>query len=121
MKQELTCICCPMGCTITAEVENDAILSVSGYGCKRGEKYARQECVSPVRVVTASVAVRGGTLARASVKTSAPVDKALVMRAMDEIHGLSVCAPVRIGDVLLRDIAGSGADLLATRNVAAAS
>ena len=75
------------------------------------------ECVSPVRVVTASVAVRCGNLARASVKTSAPVDKALVMCVMNEIHGVSVSAPVHIGDILVRNIAGSGANLLATRGV----
>ena len=117
MKREITCICCPMGCPIAAEIESGIVLSVSGYGCKRGEKYAWQECVSPVRVVTASVAVRGGNLARASVKTSVPVDKALVMRVMNEIHGVSVSAPVHIGDVLVRNIAGSGANLLATRGV----
>ena len=121
MKQEITCICCPMGCAITVEKDGATITRVSGYGCKRGEKYARQECVSPVRVVTASVTVCGGTAVRASVKTAGPVDKALIMPVMDEIHALRVCAPVRIGDVLARDIAHSGADLVATRNVDAIS
>ena len=121
MKQDITCICCPMGCAITAERDGAGEVRVSGFGCKRGEAYAKQECVSPVRVVTASVAVLGGNAVRASVKTAQPVAKALIMPVMDEIHALRVPAPVHIGDVLLHDIAHSGADLVATRNVEALS
>ena len=119
MKQEITCICCPMGCAITAEKDDAANVRVSGFGCKRGEKYALQECISPVRVVTASIVVCGGKSVRASVKTATPIPKALIMPVMDEIHSLRVPAPLHIGDVLIHDIAHSGANLVATRNVEA--
>ena len=52
MKRELICIGCPMGCHLTAEVENGAVTSVTGNTCPRGDAYARRECVAPVRTVT---------------------------------------------------------------------
>lgn len=117
MKQvELTCICCPMGCNLRAELDGDNILSVTGNGCKRGDEYARQECISPVRVITASVPVVGGSLARVSVKTAAPVPKDRIFDVMDAIRTLTAEAPVAIGDVLCENIAGTGANLVATRS-----
>lgn len=117
MKQvELTCICCPMGCNLRAELDGEHILSVTGNSCKRGDEYARQECIAPVRVITASVPVVGGSLARVSVKTAAPVPKNRIFDVMDAIRTLSAQAPVRIGDVLCENIAGTGVNLVATRS-----
>ena len=117
MKQvELTCICCPMGCSLRAELDGGSIASVTGNSCRRGEEYARQECISPVRVITASVPVVGGRLARVSVKTAAPVPKDRIFDVMDAIRTLTAEAPVRIGDVLCANIAGTGVQLVATRS-----
>ena len=117
MKQvELTCICCPMGCNLRAELDGDSVHSVTGNGCKRGDEYARQECIAPVRVITASVPVKDGKLARVSVKTAAPVPKDRIFDVMDAIRTLSAQAPVRIGDVLCENIAGTGVNLVATRS-----
>ncbi len=112
---ELTCICCPVGCMLKTEIENQAVRSISGNGCKRGAEYAMQECVAPVRVVTGSVAVDGGRLRRISVKTASPVPKSSVLNVMDAVHALRAKAPIRIGDVLCSGIAGTGVDLIATR------
>ena len=115
-KVELTCICCPVGCNVVLEVEGDQILSLSGNSCKRGDEYARQECIAPVRVITASVPVKGGKLRRVSVKTAAPVPKGKMFEVMDVIRTLSAEAPVAIGDVLCENIAGTGVKLVATRD-----
>ena len=112
---ELTCICCPVGCVLRAEIEDGAVRSVTGNSCKRGAEYAHQECIAPVRVVTGSVPVSGGTLPRGSVKTAAPVSKSAVLAVMEAVHALRPCAPVHIGDVLCEDIAGTGVSLVATR------
>ena len=117
MKQvELTCICCPMGCNLRVELDGERIISVTGNSCKRGEEYARQECVAPVRVITASVPVVGGKLARVSVKTAAPVPKNRIFDVMDAIRTITAKAPVHIGDALCENIAGTGVKLVATRS-----
>ena len=117
MKQvELTCICCPMGCNLRAELDGDSIRSVTGNSCKRGDEYARQECIAPVRVITASVPVVGGSLERVSVKTAAPVPKAMIPQCLAAIRAASAAAPVRIGQILVDDLAGTGVALVATAN-----
>ncbi len=74
-KKELTCICCPMGCALTVEIDKNKILNVSGNTCKRGETYARDEIVRPVRMVTSIVKVRNGKIKMLPVKTKNPIDK----------------------------------------------
>lgn len=47
MKKQFTCIVCPNGCEIEAEVENGQVISVTGHTCPRGEQYVRQELTAP--------------------------------------------------------------------------
>lgn len=52
--RELTCIGCPLGCSLTVTIENDEI-KVTGNTCKRGEAYAKKEVTDPKRIVTSTV------------------------------------------------------------------
>lgn len=113
-EMELTCICCPIGCGLRATLEAGQVVRVTGNTCPRGEAYARREAVSPMRTVTSSVAVEGGVRPVVSVKTVPDVPKDRIFPVMDAIRDLTVPAPVRAGDVLLRDVAGTGADVVAT-------
>lgn len=115
MIREITCICCPLGCRLSVDEEHPE--KVSGNGCPRGAQYGKNEVADPRRTVTASVAVEGGELPAVSVKTSRDVPKGRIFACMDAIHALRVFAPVRAGDVLLTDCAGTGADLVATKTV----
>ena len=114
--RELTCIGCPIGCALRVEVRGEDIL-VEGYGCPRGAKYARTEVTAPVRMVTSTVTLDGGAIARVPVKTAREVPKARVLDCMAAIRGARAKAPVRVGDVLIRDCAGTGVDVVATRDV----
>ena len=113
-KMELTCIRCPMGCRMTATVENGSVTAVTGNTCRRGKEYATTEAVAPVRTVTSTVLCLGGVRPVVAVKTVPEVPKARVFDVMDVIRHIRVKAPVHIGDVLLRDAAGTGADNVAT-------
>ncbi|MBR4723815.1 MAG: DUF1667 domain-containing protein, partial [Clostridia bacterium] len=62
MKRNLTCIVCPMGCSIDVEFENGEVLSVTGNTCKRGAEYAKNECISPVRTITSTVKCADGSV-----------------------------------------------------------
>lgn len=112
-RHELTCIVCPMGCRVTVEVEGDQ-MRVNGNQCKRGDAYCRQEVTRPVRVVTSLVSVSGAELPLCPVKTAAPVPRAKVPEVLSALRATRAQAPVRIGDVLLADVAGTGVDLVAT-------
>ena len=67
MKKQFTCIVCPNGCEIEAEVENGQVISVTGHTCPRGEQYVRQELTAPRRTIASSVLVKGGELPVTSV------------------------------------------------------
>lgn len=114
----LTCIRCPRGCQVTVELDDGgSVVAVAGNSCKRGEAYAKAEVVSPVRTVTTTVAVEGSAGRRlVSVKTVPEVPKGAVLDVMAAAMGVAAHAPVRIGDVLLADVAGTGSDLVATKD-----
>jgi len=92
-------------------------VAVSGNNCKRGEDYVRKEILAPERGLTATVLVRNGSLPLASVKLSKAIPKRLIAKAMQEIATITADAPIRIGDVLARRVAGTDADLVATKNI----
>ena len=119
MTKELTCIGCPMGCRVTVTMDGDEIREVEGFTCKKGDIYARKEVTAPTRIVTSLVSVTGGTLPKVSVKTAEDIPKDAIFPCMEEIKKLQVEAPVAIGDVLLTDIAGTGVNLIATKNIPA--
>ena len=115
--RELTCIRCPIGCHITVELDNGEVKSITGNSCPRGEEYAASEVTHPVRTVTSLVTVTGGERPVVSVKTAGDVPKEKMMDVVSLLRSTSVEAPVRIGDVIVKDIAGTGADIVATANV----
>ncbi len=115
MIRELTCIVCPKGCPLTVELEGKEILSVKGHTCKRGEIYARTECTAPMRTLTTTAAVAGGGVV--PVKTDRTVPKEMLFDCMKVINALRVSADVKIGDIVLEDILGTGANLVVTGKV----
>lgn len=116
-KQELTCIGCPMGCLVTVETENGAIVDITGQTCPRGKDYAEKEVTQPQRTVTSTVPVLGGSLVMVPVKTASDIPKSKVFDSMAQIRAARVNAPVAAGDVIIHDLAGTGIDLIATRSV----
>lgn len=115
--KNLTCINCPLGCSISVEMDGDSIVSISGNNCPRGEAYARTEVISPVRVVTSSVKVVGGDRSVVSVKTKEPIAKDKIFDCVNAMRDISLQAPVAIGDVACKNIADTGVDLVVTANV----
>ena len=115
--RNLTCISCPMGCPITVEMEGEEIISVTGNTCKRGEVYARKEVANPTRIVTSTVKVRGGAADMVSVKTKEDIPKGKIFECVRALKGVEIEAPVHIGDVVVQNAAGTGVDIVATKNV----
>jgi len=114
--RELTCIGCPLGCALTVTMDRE-IITVTGNTCPRGEAYAKKEVTDPTRIVTSSVKVDGGVIAKASVKTSSDIPKGKIFDCMKEIRSCIVKAPVRIGDVLIENCAGTGVSVVVTKGV----
>ena len=114
-KKELICIACPRGCALSVEVENSRLVSVTGEKCPRGKAYAKDETENPVRTVTSTIRAEGLDLDFVPVKTSRPVPKAKIFAIMDCVRRASLDRPVKPGDVIIKDAAASGADIVAAR------
>ena len=115
--RELTCIGCPMGCQLTVEIENGRVSKVSGNSCKIGDNYARKEVIAPMRIVTSTVAVEGEENRRLSVKTASDVPKTAIFAVMDEINRAKAKCPVKIGDIIIENVANTGVNVVATKNM----
>ncbi|SCW80478.1 CxxC motif-containing protein [Lachnospiraceae bacterium C10] len=116
-KRQLTCIGCPMGCQVSVTLEQGEVTEVTGNTCKRGEIYARKEVTNPTRIVTSTVRVNGGIEPVVSCKTAQDIPKGKIFDCCKALGELEVSAPVAMGDVLLRDVCGTGVDIIATKDL----
>ena len=108
MTRDMTCIICPRGCALKVEINGDNITVT-------GKQYAIDECTNPTRTVTSSVRVENREDTMVSVKTETPVPKDKIFEVMRLIRAKSVCAPVKIGDVIIEGVFGT--DVVATKNI----
>lgn len=116
-KRELVCVACPLGCGITVSIgDKGEVLEVTGNNCKRGDAYARNEVTAPARSLTTTLRVDGGKAYVVPVKSAGPVPKGMMFDCMKVINKAKIKAPVKIGDVVIKDILGTGVDIVATNN-----
>ena len=116
-RKELICIGCPLGCNLTVEMDGGQVVSVNGNTCKRGDDYARKELTDPRRIVTSTEPVAGGNLPVVSVKTASDIPKGKIRECLCALKGVTLTAPVQIGDVIVENVADTGVDVVATKSI----
>mgnify|MGYP002868442347 CR=1 FL=1 len=117
----MTCIICPMGCSMEVslieEGGNKTVTEVKDNGCHRGEDYARKEVQNPTRTLTTTILVQGGNLRVLPVKSSGEVPKKMLLNCMEVIRRSSCRPPIKRGDILIKDILGTGKNIIACADV----
>jgi len=120
-EEQMTCIICPMGCSMEVRIEHDGlvkrVLSVRDNGCPRGEQYAFKEVRHPTRTLTTTVAVKNGEAPLVPVKTSAEIPKQLLFSAMEILRRIVVDAPVSCGQIIIKDLLGTSVAVTACADV----
>lgn len=111
-EDKITCIMCPNGCNMSAVKNADGEVLVTGNLCPRGIKYATEELTAPRRTVTTTVKLKDADAAALPVKTNKTIPKEKIKDVINELTGCTVSAPVKVGDVIVSDIAGTGADIV---------
>lgn len=120
---QFNCTTCPSECLLTVEVERDAdgvvaeVRSATGNRCPRGDKFAHQELTCPMRVLTTTVAASSGDEALLPVRTAEAIPLELHAQAMALIRGLVVNAPIRMGDVVLKNLLNTNINLIASMDI----
>lgn len=119
MKMEFDCIICPRGCPLVVDVNEVGQKPpyVTGFACKRGEVYAKNEIINPMRTISSSIKITGGALPLVSVRLTKPVPKSRIPDVMKKIKEMKIEAPCQIGDVLIYDILGLDSDLIITKAI----
>lgn len=113
--KELICIVCPKGCHLKVDEENG--FAVTGNACPRGAEYGKLELTNPTRVVTSTVRCEGGAHPRCPVKTDRAVPKGKILEVMAALEGITLSAPVAVGQVVIENVCGTGANIVATRDM----
>ena len=116
MTKEIVCINCPMGCRLTVTIDGDQVTDVQGNVCAKGPDYAKQEAINPMRILTSLMPCTNRDRPL-SVKTSAPISKKLIFDCVNAIYSHPVTAPIKCGDVIIHDLLGTGADVVATQDI----
>lgn len=115
--EKIVCVLCPMGCKIKYDALNGKIVSLEGNRCPRGVSYLEDELREPKRIVPTSVKVINGEMSLVSVKTSKPIPRRLIPQFMQMVKRVEVEAPIKVGDVIIKNVLDTGADVIATRTV----
>lgn len=115
--REFICINCPLGCHLTVDDSDKNNVKVTGNTCKRGETYGINEVLHPKRMVTSSIYILNGKNPVVSCKTKDAIPKELIFDSLNVLKETKVEAPVKIGDVLVKNILNTGVDIVATSNV----
>ena len=115
MIKKLICINCPIGCHVSVTIEGENITDISGNNCARGKKYATQETVLPIRILTGTMKA-AGCEKPFSVKTDKPVPKTMLLECAMELKKHHPALPITRGDVIISHISGTDANIIATQN-----
>jgi CxxC motif-containing protein len=116
-KGHFVCVVCPIGCEIDVVHDGSRIISMEGNKCERSEEFVRQELIEPMRILTTTVRIQGSRWPVIPVRTDKSVPKRLFPRIMRRLRRTKLRAPVNMLDVILRDVLGTGANIIATRTM----
>lgn len=111
----LICIVCPKGCHLNVDEKNG--YTVTGNGCLHGAEYGKKELTNPTRIITSTVKIKGGCHRRCPVKTDKAIPKNMIFAVMKKLNGIELISPVKCGNIVIKDILGSGADLVVTKSM----
>jgi CxxC motif-containing protein len=115
--ETIRCIVCPTGCEIDVKRTPEGEVEFEGYTCKRGLDYAKQEFFAPKRVLTTTIRVKNGFLPLLPVRVDQAILKEKIEEALNIIARTEVEAPIEMGEVLIENVAGEEANIIASRDM----
>ena len=114
--RELTCVVCPAGCKITVTLDDGKITDITGFTCA-SKKYAENEVTAPVRTLTSTVSVMTTAGKKMlPIRTDKAIPKEKLFDGMAIVRKTSVSAPVKAGDIIVKDFIENGTNLIACKD-----
>ena len=106
--------------TLTID-DSGEVTNIDGYKCKVGKRYAMEEYMNPVRILTATVLTQGSSQALLPVRTAAPIPKGKLVEGMHVLAKARVKPPVATGGVVISNLLDTGVDVVATSDLSSGS
>jgi len=118
-ERSMICIICPIGCKMKVSVNENSEMGiyVEGNRCPRGKNYAMKELKNPTRILTSTVVLKNGLMSRLPVKSTEPISKGLLAKAMEIINKVEIVAPVSVGDIIIKNILNTGVDIVSSKSM----
>lgn len=116
-ERNIICIICPNSCRLTVWRDRDGEIHIKGNQCTRGITYGNDEYTNPKRMLITTMQIENGIIPLIPIRSAAPIPKQLIFKAMRLVSERSCEAPVKIGQVLVENILGTGVDIIASRSI----
>lgn len=113
MKNEIICIVCPNSCLLMRDNEGN----ITGYLCKRGLEFAKQEFSEPKRSVTTTIKTNFKDIPVVSVRTDKEISKALIAPLLRELKKVVLNERLGVSDVVVSNFLNTGVNIIMTTNV----
>lgn len=116
MLKQVICYKCNQRCVVGID-EHEEEYIVSGNECDDGAEVAKDELNNSLDILTTLVRIKGANCNVVSVKSSKPIEKKLWIECSKALSRIYVGAPIKIGDVVCKNILNTGVDIVCTKNV----
>jgi CxxC motif-containing protein len=114
-KRKIVCIMCPLGCNMTATIDNKGdIISLTDYQCKEGKKYAMNECKFSGRVLTTTILTKSSVCKLLPVRSNGLIPKDRLMGCAQFLAKVRVKPPVKMGQIISRNILDTRVDVISS-------
>ena len=117
-EKEITCVICPNSCRLTVwrDAKTNEVM-VKGYECPRGKNYGFNEYTNPVRMLITTMRIEGGTLPVIPIRSEKELPKSQIFNAIRVVNDHACYAPVKMGDIVIKNILDTGVDIIASRDM----
>ncbi len=114
--ENLTCILCPKGCSLTACKVGEE-WEIKGNKCTMGREFALSEIKNPTRSICSTIKTTFKKVPRLPVKTNGEVPLEITFDVIAEINSKLVGEPVHVGDVIIENVCNTGINIIATSDL----
>lgn len=115
--KEYTCIVCPLSCQITLKATNGEIVDVTGNTCKRGENFARNEYINPIRTLTTVVKLEDSDYDCLPVISDGGIPKDKLSECLEELKNVTIVAPIKMGDIVVENLLNTDVNIISAKSV----
>lgn len=110
-----TCIICPLSCSICLKEDNGKTVEITGFNCKRGEDFAKNEYTNPSRRLTTVVKLENSHNNCLPVISDRDIPKDKIEKALEILRKTIVKAPISKNSIIIENILSTGVNIIAAK------